>query len=152
MTYQRRKKFIWECRIEYFSFMLSWNENALQYERSYRSESKRLRKIRLEINIITLYFLKSLKFVNDDVVSLDFREKLLIGARNFADINQKNPKNKLNMRALFMLSLLGLADDQAAVGLPINLMERGTDMAGALMNRFHNYEWQEISKFFPDEN
>lgn len=143
-------RFIWECRVEHFSRMLAWYENAIMYADHASLDMNRRKSIMSEGNIVVLNFLKSLGLLEDDEFTIKFRKSVEYVSTNFAKHNAKHPEDPLGMRALFMLCVLGYANEVTGTGIPSNLMEHATDLAGALFKSFHNDEWARAGELVGD--
>jgi hypothetical protein len=136
------RRFIWSCRIELFCRALSWHENRFRYvENDVYGSGKFCKHIMNEGNLLVFNFLKSLGIIKGDEVSTNFRQMIRHCSGNFSKFNLDNPNEPLGLRHVFMLCLLGTVDHLAKTGLPGNLMEHGTDMAGHFFKTFHPDEW-----------
>ena len=135
-------RFIWACRIELLSRTPSWYENQFRYVKEDLYSDKDRKHFIREGNRLGLNFLKSLCVIGENnQFSSKFRQMVGNCSSNFARSNADDPNASLGLRHVFMLCVLGTVDDVAKLGLPTNLMEHGTDMAGHFFKAFHFDEW-----------
>jgi hypothetical protein len=112
------RQFIWKCRIEHWSRMLSWYENHINYEYGLNGGEARKRANQLNASVVVLAFLKAMGIVEDDKLSKKFRGYFRNASANFARKNTKAQKDKLSLRAAVMLAMLGKVHDVCGRGLP----------------------------------
>ncbi|TRC92516.1 DUF4365 domain-containing protein [Mesorhizobium sp. WSM4303] len=142
--------FIWRSRIEYYSKFLSYFENNIRYNFNNFPPGK-INGIQAEMNIVVISFLKTLGLLKKDIFDDDFRAKIRNASTNLSASNSDPATEKVSLRHVFMLCLLGRTHDVCGQGLPTNLMEYGTEMCGLFFRQFHKDEWNEAKKKFPGE-
>lgn len=99
-----------------------------------------------------LNFLKSFDVIQGDQFSAKFRESVRVCSINFAKENLDDPKLPLELCDVFTLCLLAAVEDISNSGLPTNLLERGTEIAGHFFKAFHHEEWRKAGQVVGDTN
>jgi hypothetical protein len=146
------RQFIWNCRIEHWSRMLSWYENHINYELHFDAHYARRKMNRLNASVVVLAFLKAMGIVEDDTLSKTFLKFFKNASNNFAKTNSESQEDKLSLRSAVMLAMLGQVHDACGSGLPSNLLERGTDLCGALLHRWHPNDWKAGNRLLKNDD
>jgi hypothetical protein len=140
------REYIWSCRMDHWSRMLSWYENHFRHAHELGTHRSRHKSIALDGDVVVLSFLKAINIVDDDKISNEFREMIQNVSRNLA----KNQED-ISLHAGFMLALLGQVDKFCSRGMPPNLMFQGTDLCEYLFYVWHNDDWKTASNRFASE-
>lgn len=149
------RQFIWNCRIEHWSRMVSWYENHINYE-YHSDDSQTYRKANLlNASVVILAFLKAMKIVEANTLSKTFLKYFRNASRNFSKTNLEQAKDNesmLGVRSAVMLAMLGHVHDVCGCGLPSNLLERGTDLCGTFLYRWHENDWRKSNRLLPNDD
>ncbi|SEA79125.1 protein of unknown function [Pelagibacterium halotolerans] len=136
-------RFLWDCRIEYYSRMLAWRiANAPQ---EYGIENVTyLRKHNSEVSLILFSFLKDTSIVVGDVeFSESFKDKVSNATHSLAADPDMKPKNAI------MLAILGHIESTTnARGIPGQLAEHLTEMVIQIYGLNYPEQWAEIVNLF----
>lgn len=139
------KRWIWQCRIGYFSDLLAIFENRTTYFVDDITPQRVAKAAARETRLIALNFIKSIGIVQGDEISENFRTLVRSGARYFSE---QYAEDGSNLREVFMFLVLGEADDVCKTGLPRNLLEHGTEMTGYMFSWYHPQEWSDANSKF----
>lgn len=149
------RQFIWNCRIDHWSRMVSWYENHINYEYHFDNNRTYKKANFLNVSVVVLAFLKAMKIVETKTLSKTFLTYFRNASKNFAKTNLEQAKDHdsvLNLRSAVMLAMLGHVDDVCGCGLPSNLLERGTDLCGTFLHKWHESDWRRSNQLLPDDN
>lgn len=132
---------IWLARVAYYSANIARLENYFQYAPVDAKDKKSREFILLELGVVLFAFLRSIKVVSTRGIDEKFVSYVSNAAFNLA-------KHKdLNLRAAFMLALLGRADDLVK-GLPRNILEQATELCGHYFRYSKPKEWRRLSGLY----
>jgi hypothetical protein len=139
------RKYIWECRLEYFSKMLSWHEMGYMYAVSTneQGDSQRNRSLS-EANMIVFSFLRSINLFDDGPFHPEFTAGIENASVNMSRMNSRknNDPDPLRLEHVFTLCILSFFDKIVnRVGMPVNLLEHSSYLAEVFFHKFHPEEW-----------
>jgi len=143
-------KYIWACRIEYYSRMLSWYDSHLFYAVEGYTNKK---AILSERNIVVFSFLLSIGVIDErDRFDKAFVRSVKNASENFARENAESDEEPLGISHVFHLCLLGqVAKIHREIGLPSNILTRGAEMAEFIFKHYLPKEWSQINQLFKQD-